>query len=33
MKIQIDKYIDKKNNRKLEIISLDKDKLWILHYI
>ena len=33
MKMQIDKYIDKKNNRKLEIITLDKDKLWIVHYI
>ena len=33
MKIQIDKYIDKKNGRKLEIITLDKDKLCIVHYI
>ena len=33
MNIKIDKYIDKKNGRKLEVISLDKDKLWIINYI
>ena len=31
MNIKIDKYIDKKNSRKLEVISLDN--LWIINYI
>lgn len=31
MNIKIDKYIDKKNDRKLEVISLDN--LWIINYI
>ena len=31
MNIKIDKYIDKKNGRKLEVISLDN--LWIINYI
>ena len=31
MKIQIGKYIDKKNDRKLEVIYLEK--LWVINYI